>query len=84
MTWKTRAKPTKENDVEDLLLNLNLPQSDSDDEEDNAVCPTCGLFYKHDKSGDDWIHCDKCNEWYCFKCSGQDHIPDELYYSHCV
>lgn len=48
MTRKTRAKPTDENDVEDLLLNLSLSQSDLDDEEDNAVCPTCGLFYKHD------------------------------------
>jgi len=84
MTRKTRAKPTEENDVKDLLLNLNLSQSDSDDEEDDAVCPTCGLFYKHDKSGDDWICCDKCNEWYCFKCSAQDHIPDEFYYSHRV
>ena len=84
MTRKTRAKPTEENDVEDLLLNLNLSQSDLDDEEDNAVCPTCGLFYKHDESGDDWICCNKCNEWYCFKCSAQDHIPDEFYCSHCV
>ena len=84
MTRKTRAKPTEENDVEDLLLNLNLSQSDSNDEEDNAVCPTCGLFYKHVKSGDDWICCDKCNEWYCFKCSAQDHIPEEFYCSHCV
>ena len=59
-------------------VNLN-PSGDEDDTE----CPICGLLYKDDESGDSWICCDKCNEWFCFKCSGLDDVNDDFYCELC-
>ena len=59
-------------------MNLN-PSSDEDD----AECPICGLAYKDDESGDSWICCDKCNDWFCFKCSGLDDVNDDFYCELC-
>ena len=65
---------TQDVNVIQKLVDLNL----SGDEEDDAQCPLCGLFYKYDNSGDSWVCCDKCNEWYCFKCSGIDDLNEEF------
>ena len=54
-------------------VNLN-PSGDEDDPE----YPICGLLYKDDESGDSWICCDKCNDWFCFKCSGLDDVNDDF------
>eukprot|EP00878_Enallax_costatus_P021179 GHUV01022414.1.p1 GENE.GHUV01022414.1~~GHUV01022414.1.p1 ORF type:complete len:155 (+),score=42.21 GHUV01022414.1:435-899(+) len=47
-------------------------EADDDDEDDGwqdgegDPCPGCGRFYKKDEF---WIACDKCDEWWCFRCS---------------
>lgn len=47
------------------------------EDEDNAICPKCGLAY-----GDDdglWVCCDECDEWFNFECtniSDEEFIPD--------
>ena len=82
---KQASKTAREKDLmQDMnviqkFVNLNL----SGYEEDDAQCPLCGLFYKDDESGDSWVCCDKCNEWYCFKCSGTDDLSAEFYCELC-
>ena len=70
---------TQENVVK-KLASLSLG-----DERDDAQCPLCGLLYMNDKPGDPWICCDKCNEWYCFKCSGikYNDVNEEFYCKLC-
>ena len=76
-TATRKNEQTQENVVE-KLASLSLG-----DEQDDAQCPLCGLFYINDKSGDSWICCDKCNEWYCFKCSGINDVNEEFYCKLC-
>ena len=76
-TATRKNEQTQENIVK-KLASLNLG-----DEQDDAQCPLCGLLYMNDKSGDSWICCDKCNEWYCFKCSGINDVNEEFYCKLC-
>lgn len=70
---KERARREKE-----MKKNKTQEVNPSRDEDD-AKCPICGLLYKDDESGDSWICCDKCNDWFCFKCSGLDDVNDDFY-----
>ena len=40
---------------------LSLDEDRIDD--GDVTCPSCGLDYKDDDSGKDWICCDNCNQW---------------------
>ena len=73
-----RAKEMSKKKNQSHEVNLN-PSGDEDD----AECPICGLLYKDDESGDSWICCDKCNEWFSFKCSGLDDVNDDFYCELC-
>ena len=47
------------------LATLSLSQQ----EEDMTQCPTRGLLYDDDDSGNLWVSCDKCLAWFDFKCT---------------
>ena len=52
----------KHTDVTEAVGGLSLDEDRIDDEGD-VTCPSCGLDYKDDDSGKDWICCDNCNQW---------------------
>ena len=63
-----------------------LTMSDSEDEEDNTVCPKCGLVCKDDPDGF-WVCCDACDLWYCLKCTdipSKNCVPDIFICYKCV
>ena len=67
-----REKEKRKNHIQEINLS---PSGDEDD----AECPGCGLLYKEDNSGDSWICCDKCNDWFCFKCSGLNDVNEDFF-----
>ena len=74
---KQRAikKPTGRKEI----LNLG--------DKDNTQCSFCEVFYQDDVTGDSWVCCDMCNEWYCYKCSGVsdvDQLCNDFYCRQCV
>lgn len=53
-------------------------------DEDNAVCPKCGLVYQDD--GGFWICCDGCNDWYDIKCTkikSKKRVPEVFFCDNC-
>ena len=69
--------------LEDALQDLTI-HSDSLEDEDRAICPTCSLVYPDD--GGFWIGCDGCNNWFDLKCTDvkdEEHVPDTYYCLNC-
>ena len=62
------------------MQNLTIDSdenSHSDEEEERATCPLCGLIYPDD--GGFWICCDGCDDWFDLKCTdikSKRHVPD--------
>ncbi len=58
--------------------------SKSSEEEDDAVCPKCGLVYAD--IGGLWVCCDGCDRWYDVKCTNikKKKVPELYYCDDCV
>ena len=85
---QTTATYTKERKLEELVQNLTIDSdnenSHSDEEEERAICPLCGLVYPDD--GGFWICCDGCDDWFDLKCTdikSKRHIPDVYFCEKC-
>ena len=76
---KTSKTATRKNEQTQENVVKKLASLSLGDEQDDVQCPLCGILYMNDKSGYSWICCDKCNEWYCFKCSGINDVNEEFY-----
>lgn len=75
---KTSISPGPENPLTSVI---NPPPEATFDEGD-WKCPVCN----HGENGDQWVCCDKCEEWYHFKCVGitQEPTDDEWYCVPCT
>ena len=65
--------------MQDLTIH-----SDSLEDEDRAIRPTCSLVYPDD--GGFWIGCNGCNNWFDLKCTDvedEEHVPDTYYCLNC-
>jgi hypothetical protein len=51
-------------DIVEDFSNMSL-----DDDDDDAVCPKCGLVYADDEEDNLWICCETCNQWFDLKCT---------------
>ena len=70
---KAKAKKAKQpvEDLETVLEGLTLDDGTAGDDatEDEAICPKCAKLYSSDTENELWICCDKCYQWYDFKCT---------------
>lgn len=55
----------------------------SESEEDNAVCPICGMMYVDDDGV--WIGCDGCDQWFNIQCTdiSSETLPDKYFCEVC-
>ncbi len=81
---KGLMKRRKQKEIEEIVKQKGrnaeeMASDESQSDSSDAVCPCCGTCYSESKENNIlWIQCDKCGEWYDFKCSGlidQDNIP---------
>lgn len=54
-------------ELESLLTGLSISSSESDKDEDEAICPKCGMLYSSDSGL--WVGCDSCDQWNDLKCT---------------
>ena len=80
---KEKAEKAKQpvEDLETVLEGLTLSDGTAgDDANDNeAICPKCGKLYSSDTENELWVCCDKCYQWYDFKCTklrSKRRLPD--------
>ena len=81
---KKQGTAGKDQTVEDLLAEMQISDEESS-EDDDAVCPKCGLMYSADSEV--WICCDGCDRGYDLKCTnirGRRNIPDTFYCENCL
>ena len=66
---KKQEKSGRLGELESLFTGLTISsdESDKDEEEDEAVCPKCGMLYSADSGL--WVCCDNCDRWYNLKCT---------------
>ena len=75
----------KESDIESDLQLLAIDEQIMSDESDDAICPTCGIYYSADD--DLWVECDGCGKWFDFKCTkikSRRCIPKSYYCDLCT
>lgn len=80
---KAKSKKAKQpvEDLETVLEKLTLDDGTAGDDatEDEAICPNCGKLYSSDTENELWVCCDKCYQWYDFKCTklrSKKRLPD--------
>jgi len=67
-----------------MTIDSEHENSQSDEDEDRAVCPKCGLIYPDDSGF--WICCDGCNDWFDIKrtnIKSKKYVPEEYYCEKC-
>jgi len=52
--------------LQDMTIDSDHENSQSDEDEDRAICPKCGLIYPDDGF---WICFDGCNDWFDIRCT---------------
>lgn len=57
-----KGKGKKDEKIEKVKKRI-LNESNDSDEADECFCIVCGMLYKDDLSGGDWIQCISCKEW---------------------
>ena len=72
--------------LNDLSERLELVDvQDTVDNEEDAICPKCGLSYLVDV-GNLWVECEGCGKWYDFKCTkikSKRRMPDPYFCEDC-
>ena len=86
-TLREEGKKKKSSEqLDDLSERLELLDvQDTVDNEEDAICPKCGLSYLGDV-GNLWVQCEGCGKWYDFKCTkikSKKCIPDSYLCEDC-
>ena len=83
-TSEQSQKKGRDNTAKDTARSGGSPFSS--DNESDAQCPVCGIFFRSDISGTLWVCCDQCESWLDFKCSGLKNprrVPNTYYCPSC-
>ena len=71
-TRVTRSKSGSAKALADLVSNLDINETDSeetDGSESEAKCPRCGLVYGSLNDSEKWVQCDVCGAWWDLSCA---------------
>ena len=75
----SRKQPMRKREkVDEMFAELTISDTECTSEEDNTVCPKCGIVCKDDADGF-WICCDGCDRWFDLKCTtvpSKNCVPD--------
>jgi hypothetical protein len=76
---KGKKKKKQKDKVQQPDLDVVLEELIIADDEEDAICPNCGKVFSSDTDKEIWICCDKCSQWYDFKCThlrSKRRLPD--------
>jgi len=65
----------------------DVEKETSSTDSDSTTCPLCGMVFADDDTGDFWICCDRCDQWFDRKCTrirNSRKIPDSYICEKCV
>ena len=67
---KAAGKARKDQQQKVLKKNTSISCKDTEDlSTDDTACPLCGLVFLSDDTGDFWVCCDSCDQWFDRKCT---------------